>query len=582
MNLKRDHFLWIELRPFIPAFSGLMFFSGIIALLFLVPSLYMHQIFERVMQSRNLSTLTALAAIVVFLTIIWTALDLIRIKTLQRVAYAFDERVSERVFDSLNRQTDTLSAAARATLLQDLNTIRDFLGGTLIASLMDLAFVPLVILAGFLFHPYLGLLMLALVLLIGFLAVMSQIRSRDDMRRSIEASANAAEFGRAVMRSAEAVRPLGMLPDLVERWRRVQRDAIGWQYGATRQADPFNRILVFIRHLQGPIVVTVGALLFLAELAGPGAMFAAMILAGRAVAPVSAIANSWRTLWGVALSGDRLDAILREAAKKQDRVELPVPAGPLVVSRVSAAPRNRDAMTLTDVSFSLAPGQILAVVGASGAGKSTLARVLVGAWPVRRGSITLDGHELSHWDQDKLGRHIGYVAQDVEMLPGTIGENIARFQPRTPETVRQLIDAVRTAGVQDIIAKLPDGFNTRMGPDGIALSSGQCQRIALARAIYGEPRLLVLDEPNSNLDAAGEQMLVATLTKLKNTGSIIVLITHRMNMLAYCDQVLVMNNGTVQAFGPREQVMNRLSPSRPKELTDARGGVAGSVSSAAE
>lgn len=582
MKFQRDHFLWIELRPFKPAFAGLMFFSAIITLMYLVPSLYMHQIFERVLQSRNSSTLAALAMIVLFLTIVWTTLEAIRAKTLQRVAFAFDEKISERVFDALNRQTDNFSAAQRGAVLHDLNIIRDFLGGSLIIHVMDFIFVPIILIAGFLFHPVFGLVLLLLVLTVGGLAFMSQLRSRDDIRRSMEASSSAAEFGRAVMRNAETIRPLGMLPEMVARWRGQQREAIGWQYGAGRNAEPFIHSLALVRHLQMPIMVTVGAALFIAEIVGPGAIFASMILTARVIGPVSAIANSWRGLWSLVLSGDRLDTMLREASLKTPKVALPTPAGPLVVSRVSAAPRNRDALTISDISFTVEPGQIVGVVGASGAGKSTLAKVLVGAWPAKRGSITLDGHELAHWDQDQLGQHIGYVSQDIELLPGTIAENVSRFEPRTNDSIRKLIDAIRAASVQDIIARLPDGLNTRMGPDGIALSTGQRQRIALARAIYGEPRLLVLDEPNSNLDAAGEQQLVATINKLRNTGTITILITHRMNMLAYCDSVLVMNNGTVQAFGPRDQIVNRLTTFRPKEIADSRPASGGGSIAAAE
>jgi PrtD family type I secretion system ABC transporter len=570
MKFRSDHHLLLELRAFSPAFGALLFFTAMITVLNFVPVIFMYQIFERVMHSRNISSLTSLFIIVIFLTGIWVALEATRSKTLQRIAFALDERISPRVFDALNRQTDTLTPSARGVILQDLNVVRDFLSSDLLIRLMDFLFVPLILIGAFLFHPVIGTCLLLLTLVVAGLALMSQLSTREDIRRSADASANANEFGRAVLGSTEAVRPQGMLPALVQLWRSRQREAIGWQYAATQRANIYSIILRMLRHLYAPIMLTCGTLLYIYELVGGGAIFAGSLLVIRAVGPVDIIANSWRVFWNATLAANRIDLLLREHAKIGEKVPLPTPNGPLVVSRVAAAPRNRDAMTLSDVSFTAHPGQIIAVVGASGAGKSTLARVLVNAWPIRRGSIMLDGHELAHWDQDQLGRHIGYVEQDVALLPGTVAQNISRFETPGPEVTRRLIDAIRLAAVQDIIGKLPNGLNTQLGPGGHILSSGQRQRIALARAVYGEPRLVVLDEPNSNLDSAGEQQLAATLTKLRDSGAIVILVTHRMNMLAYCDKVLVINAGTVQAFGGRDQVLDRLSTYRPKELTDNR------------
>ncbi|PPD16083.1 MAG: type I secretion system permease/ATPase [Methylobacterium sp.] len=582
MKFRPDHHLWVELREFTPALFGLLVFSFVIAMMHLLPSLYMLQMFDRVMQSRNISTLIALAMIVVFLTIIWTGIEYVRIKTMQRIAIAVDEKLSAKVFNAVNRQAGA-SLQSRNLALQDLNTIRDFLGGNLILNFMDFLFVPVIVVAAFMFHPWLGVTLLFLTVLVAGLAIGSQIMARDDMMRSSESAANAANFGQAVMNTAETTRTLGMLPALTLRWRARQQRAIGWFYGASSRSELFVNLLRFLRHMYLPIMVTCGVLLYLDEKLGPGVIFAAVTLVGRAVAPVDIIANSWRGFWNVRQAADRLDLVLKEAAKFTDRIPLPQPNGPLVVSRVGAAPRNSGTMILTDVSFSVDPGRVVAVVGASGAGKSTLARVLVGAWAIQRGSILLDGNEISHWDQDLLGQHIGYVPQDVDLLPGTLAENIARFEPSSRETSEKLIDAVRMTGIQDIVSRLPDGLNTRLGPDGHVLSSGQRQRIALARAVYGDPRLVVLDEPNSNLDATGEQQLAATISKLRNNGAIVILVTHRMNMLAYCDQVLVLNAGTVQAFGARDQVMDRIASVRPKELTDDRnrpGKPGGSIAAA--
>jgi ABC-type protease/lipase transport system fused ATPase/permease subunit len=306
-------------------------------------------------------------------------------------------------------------------------------------------------------------------------------------------------------------------------------------------------------------------LLYLNELVGAGVIFAASVLTSRAIYPVDNIASNWRQFWNFSVSAGRVELILQEAAKKTRKVSLAMPDGPLIVSHVMAGPRNRERPILHDISFALERGQTLGVVGASGAGKSSLARVLVGAWAIQKGSLSLGGNEIAHWDQDQLGRHIGYVPQDVELLPGTVAENIARFDAESDARDAAVLEATRLAGLQEIVQSLPDGLNTRLGPDGHTLSGGQRQRIALARALYGNPRLLVLDEPNSNLDAVGEESLGRTIVAMRESGTIVVIITHRTNILAYCDNVLVMNAGTVHAFGMRERILERLTHLAPRK-----------------
>jgi PrtD family type I secretion system ABC transporter len=574
---RQDHPLWDEAREFLPATGSLLFFSFVITLMYLVPSLYMYQIFERVMHSRSASTLIALATIMAFLCVVWTVLEQVRARTLQQIGNALSVKVSHRVFDALNRETDRFPAASRGLILQDLAVLRDFVAGTLIIQAMDCLWVPLVIIAAALYHPILGAALLGMTIIVTILALLTQRVARDDALRSLAVLGQANEFGRAVMRSAEGTRVIGMMPALVARWCEQQNEGLGWQQSATDRTAIYTAVLRLFRHMYVPISLTIGVVLFLNEQVGAGVIFASIVIVGRAIQPVDALANNWRAFWNVSLSAQRLDRMLRESAKRTRRVSLPAPDGPLAVSRIAAAPAGREALTITDVSFTVNPGSAVGIVGASGAGKSSLARVLVGAWPLRRGSITLDGQELSHWDQDELGRHIGYVPQDVDLLPGTVAENIARFDPPGPETDARVIEAVRLANVQDIVGRLPEGLNTRLGPDGHVLSGGQRQRIALARAVYGDPRLVVLDEPNSNLDAAGEQNLAAAIAALRERRVIVVLITHRMNMLTYCDHVLVMNSGTVLAFGARDQILDRLAGSQTmRKLTDQNAAPAAS------
>ncbi|WP_342362786.1 type I secretion system permease/ATPase [Terrarubrum flagellatum] len=569
MILKNDSILWQEVRRFSPAIGSLALFSFILALMYLVPSIYMHQLFERVFQSRSQETLFFLAGIVLFLCAIWTALEIIRIRTLQRMSFALDERISKRVFEALNRQTDSLPAASRNAVMQDLQTIREFFSGTMLTQGLDFIWVPVILAATYLYHPLLGLTLTVLTMIVVVLALTDQMLVRDDTKRALLSGARAAEFGRAVISSAEPARVMGMLPALAEVWRSGQRNSLGWQAQAVRRGGLVTDLIKFSRHVYSPIMLTVGTLLYLNEAVGAGVIFAASILTSRAIYPVDNMASNWRQFWNFRMAASRVEVLLQESEKRISKVNLPTPDGPLVVSRMFAAPRNRDQPVLNDISFSLSPGEALGVVGASGAGKSSLARVLVGAWPVQKGSVGIDGNDLAHWDQDQLGRHIGYVPQDVELLPGTVADNIARFDAASEERDAALLEATRAAGVQDIIQRLPDGLNTKLGPDGHTLSGGQRQRIALARAVYGNPKLLVLDEPNSNLDAIGEESLGRTISALRERGTMIVIVTHRTNILACCDRVLVMNAGTVHAFGRREQILERLSSLTPQKQLPA-------------
>lgn len=565
MARKFNNILWGEIRRFFPALGSLIFFSFILALMYLVPSLYMYQLFERVFQSRSQETLLSLSAIVLFLCIVWTIIEVVRTRTLRRMSVALDERISGRVFEALNRQTDTLPATSRNVVLQDLQIVRDFFASSMVTQALDFIWVPVILAATYLYHPILGLTLTLLAIVVITLALLNQVLVRDDTKRSITSSSRAAEFGRAVMASAEPARVMGMLPALVASWDERHRLALGWHSAAQRRSGLVTGVISFLRHVYVPIMLTVGTLLYLNEVVGAGVIFAASVLTSRAIYPIDNMATNWRQFWNFYVSAGRVELLLQEAQKRIRKVTLPMPEGPLVVSHVVAAPRNRDMAILHDISFSLEPGQSLGVVGASGAGKSSLARVLVGAWSIQKGLVSLDGNDISHWDQDQLGRYVGYVPQDVELLPGTVADNIARFEAESDARDKAVLDATRLARLQDIVQRLPDGLNTKLGPDGHTLSGGQRQRIALARAIYGNPRLLVLDEPNSNLDAIGEESLGRTIGAMREGGTIVVIITHRTNILAYCDHVLVLNAGTVHAFGQREQILERLSYLSPRK-----------------
>jgi PrtD family type I secretion system ABC transporter len=550
---------------------GLLLFSFCISMLSIVPTIYMLQLFERVMQSRSEATLLYLSLIAALLLVIWTMLEAIRVRVLQRLAVAVDRKIGPPLFARLNRQTDALPDAARQMVLRDGQVLRDFISSPLVVQALDFLFAPIFVLVAFLFHWILGAALLAIMIVIAGLTILHQRLIGADTLRAQKAQGDAQQFGRAVMQSAEPIRVMGMLPVMTRRWRDLQDDVQGWQEEANRRAAMTAGALRFLRHAYPVMMMGVGVLLFLEQFVGAGAIFAAQLLATRAVHPVDAVLSNARSYWQVRQAVERLDTVLGGVAARPARTPLPRPDGALVVSRVTLTPPHREAVVLSDVSFTIQPGRILGVVGPSGAGKSSLARLLVGAWRPRRGQVVLGGNDLAHHDQDRLGAAIGYVPQDVLMLPGTARDNIARFDSgdgARDGADERLHRAIRLAGVGDLIQSLPDGLSTDLGPDGHALSGGQRQRLALARAVYGDPHLIVLDEPNANLDAVGEESLAATLSALRDQGAIVVVITHRMNMLAWCDDVLVLNAGTVHAFGRRDQVLSRLPGYRaPQRLT---------------
>lgn len=568
-NAKNNHLLH-EAREFLPARRALLVVSGIIAILSLTPTLFMLQLYERVISSRNFYTLVALFCIAVFLVVLWSILEDIRSSILRRVGLALDEKISVRVLDTLNRHPDTLSPQQSPLIYQDLSNVREFFSSPLFSSILDLIYVPLILLVAFLMHVWLGVTLVVLTFISVALTLYSQRVTKEDIGRATLESNRAVEFGRTISANAESVRVMGMLGRLIARWRSMSLGGLGWAQQAQDSAHPYTLTMRTLRHLYPMLMQTVAVLLVLSQSANPGLVFACGLLTYRIIGPVDAVANGWRTIWNMGLSVERINTVLKKAATKIARVELPRPNGTLIVNRVTVIPPGRDAPTLQDVSFVASPGTAVGVVGPSGAGKSTLARALTGAWPLARGAVILDGHDISHWDQENLGQYIGYVPQDIDLLTGTLAENIARFQTVSAENGSMLIEAIRVSAIMDIISRLPDGLSTSMGQGGRVLSGGQRQRIALARAIYGDPRLVVLDEPNSNIDAAGEAQLGAAIEALKEKGAIVVLITHRMNMLSYCDKVLVLNGGAVHAFGERDSVLDRISANQPAQITDRR------------
>ncbi len=560
------------LREFTPVYVTMFGFSLFGPIMYLVSPLFTQQIMDRVALSRNEATLWVLTIIAMVIMVMYAALDYLRSRTLQRVGVAIDAKLTAVVFDAVNRQRNTSAAGASAQPLNDINSVRDFLSGPIIGATFDAFWSPIFIAVMFLAHPVLGILSILMVLFSVFLTVLNQFLVSDSSRSSAQCAMQANEFGGAIFRNTEPVVALGMLPRVRQVWYRMHHAALGWQSVANNRSHVIQAINRCLRNSQPIIIYAVGAYLFLRNEVSLATLMVAMIVMMRGLGPIDQVISSWRSFTNFRSAIDRLDIVLQRAGEKARNVTLPRPTGALDVSRIIGAAPDSDKIVINDVSFNVPAGRVLGVIGPSGAGKSCLARFLVGRWHPRRGSISIGDHEMSHWNEDDLGQHMGYMPQDIELLPGTIADNISRFDPSVTTDSDKLIAAAGLAGVNDLIKELPKGFNTLVGGAvGHVLSGGQRQRIALARAVYGNPHLVILDEPSSSLDAAGEQALGLALDRMRQNGSVVVVITHKLSLLSYCDDVLVLNAGTVQAFGPRGQVVDRLSKLRAPALTVVEG-----------
>lgn len=564
-----------ELRQFAPVYSTLFGFSLFGPLLYMVAPLYIQQIFDRVALSRSETTLWVLTAIALVIMVMYAALDYLRARTLQRVGVAIDQRLTAVVFDALNRQRVNSAGATSAQPLADINSVRDFVSGPMVGAAFDAFWSPIFIVAMFLIHPALGVMSLVLILATVGLTLLNQFLVSDSSRNSAECASRANDLGGAILRNTETVVALGMLPRMKQGWYRLHLAALGWQTVATNRSHVVQAVNRLLGNSQQILVYALGAYLFLRNELGLGSLMAAMIIMARGLGPISQVIASWRTFAQFSTAVERLDRVLVRGAETTAAITLPRPTGGLDVSRIVGTAPDGEKVIINDVSFAVPARRVLAVIGPSGAGKSCLARFLVGRWRPRRGNITLGDHEMAHWNEDDLGQYLGYMPQDIEMLPGTVADNISRFDPHVATDSAKLTAAASLAGINDLIRELPEGFNTWIGQGGHILSGGQRQRLALARAVYGMPHLVILDEPSSSLDASGEQSLGQALERLKQAGSAVVVITHKLSLLTYCDDVLILNAGTVQALGPRAQIVDRLAKLRPPgtpTLTVVEGG----------
>jgi PrtD family type I secretion system ABC transporter len=548
-------------------FLAAAFFSLVINVLMLAPALFMLQVFDRVVSSRSTETLVMLFLLTLFALLCMAYLDAIRARLLARAAIRLEKLLGPRVLASMLRQ----SAHANRTLslhgLRDVNALRSFLTGPGIIAIFDAPWVPLFIAIIFLFHPLLGAVALGGALLLLALTVLNEKLSR----RSLEAmQTDARAAGRFVDQSlgnAEVVGALGMVGNVTQDWREKSDKVLQSQYEANQIGSFLASTTRFLRQMLQVVMLAAGAWLTIEQHATTGVMIAATIILGRALAPVEALIAGWKSLVEARGAYDRLAKVLASESGAPDPMTLPPPKGALAVDNLVFGFRGQDLPIIRRVSFELAPGTSLAIVGPSAAGKSTLARLLVGVWHPTSGAVRLDGADIRSWPRERLGPYIGYLPQNVEIFGGTVSQNIARMGEVDSEEV---IKAATRANAHEMILALPQGYDTPVGEGGTLLSAGQRQRLALARALYGNPALVVLDEPNSNLDTAGEAALADAMRQLKAAGATLVVITHRLPLLSVVDKVMVLMHGAVEKFGTLADVLPRSSQA---PVADAAHGV---------
>ncbi len=539
------------LRPYL-LFAGL--FSLALNLLLLAPSLYMLQVFDRVLTSRSGETLAVLSLAVLIALLTMAALDVTRAYVLAAVGAALDRMLGPKVLEGLLGEAARLGSRDHAHALRDVHCLRSFFSGAGILALFDAPWLPIFLLIITLFHPLMGALALFGALTMLTLAFFNERLTHAPLERAQTEGRKAARFIDLSLRNAEVVNALGMLPAVTRRWSELNERALVEQAGATRAGAALSGMTKFTRQGIQSAMLALGAYIVLDQQVTAGVMIAATILLGRALAPVEQLVAGWRALVEARAAWRRLD-VLFSAPTAEVRTALPVPEGKLAAEAVVFGVRGATKPIIRGASFSLDAGEALGIVGPSASGKSTLARLLVGIHRASAGTVRLDGADVSAWPRESLGRHIGYMPQDVELFPGTVTQNIARLDaPDSAEVIR----AAQRAHVHDMILRLPRGYDTELGEAAGALSPGQRQRIALARALYGDPRLVVLDEPNASLDHDGELALAATLRGLREEGVTLIVIAHRPSLLDSVDKVLVMRDGAVEAFGSRSEILQRV------------------------
>jgi PrtD family type I secretion system ABC transporter len=574
-SLDGDDVVAIQLRASGRRLAGVAVFSGVVNLLTLSGSLYMLQVYDRVIPSHDIATLFGLSAIVVFAYLLQGYFDALRSRMLARIGALFDIELQPRIhFALVTLPLRGTKAILAQQPLRDLDQIRVFLSGAGPTAFLDMPWIPLFLIALFLFHPLIGFTATVGQLAIVMMALLTEFQSRGAAKVSMDGSAQRQVLADALRQNADVIRALGMTGRLAGRWSDTNEHFIRHN---TQLADVHANLSAAAKVLRFSLqsaVLGVGAYLVVAEQASGGIMIASSIMMGRALAPVEVALANWKQLVAAREGIKRLRAILKvTGAPAAPAVVLQRPRRSITVEDLAVIVPGTEKTVVSGVSFGMRSGSGLALLGASAAGKSSLAKALVGIWPAAGGKVRLDGAAIEGWHPDELGRHIGYLPQDVALFDGTVATNIARFDDAASS--ESIIEAAQVAGAHDMILRLPNGYDTRIGERGASLSAGQRQRLGLARAVFGHPFLVVLDEPNANLDADGENALARAIETLRQRENIVVVVSHRPSVLAALNMTMVMAEGRSIAFGPRDEVYARMARSavRPHDAREQKNAI---------
>ena len=552
----------LALVSFKSTFFTIGAFSAISNLLMLVPSIYMLQVYDRVLASRNEITLLMLTVMMLGAYLLMSALELIRTFVLVRVGAQFDMRLNKRVYSAAFEQNLKKAGGNAGQALADLTNVRQFLTGNALFAFFDAPWFPVYLIVIFFFEPALGLFALGGTAILVVLAYINEKVTKQPLAEANAMAIASTTLATNNLRNAEVIESMGMLPNLLTRWYKLHGKFLHLQAEASEKAGLVGAVTKFVQVSLQSLVLGYGALLAIEGKITPGMMIAASILVGRALAPVQQVIGVWKSYSTTRSAYERLVALLAANPERSAGMELPKPLGAITIEGVSAAPPGSQVAVIKGLNIGIAPGDVVGVIGPSGSGKSTLARLLVGVWPAFSGKVRLDGADIFTWNKGELGPHIGYLPQDIELFAGSVSDNIARFGDIDPDKV---VEAARRAGVHDLILHLPQGYDTMLGDGGAGLSGGQRQRLGLARAMYGDPSVIVLDEPNSNLDDVGELALVQAVSDLRQRGKTIVLITHRTSAIGVTNKLLLLRDGVAEMFGPTQQVLAALAEANQKQ-----------------
>jgi ATP-binding cassette subfamily C protein EexD len=562
MSRLPENNLQAALRVCKSSFISVGFFSLFVNALMLVPTFFMIQISGRVVPSSSVSTLVMLTLILTVLMLTLGSLEWVRSRIMVRISNRLDALLSHDVYRaSFRRALDSGGMDASAQSLNDLTSLRQFLTGNGLFAFFDAPWLPVYTAVMFMFHPLYGWVTVGCAIVLICLAVLNQRFTGAALAEANKENVAASLHTTKTLRNAEVIESMGMLRTLMSRWAQRQRKVLRLQSYASDKSGIITSVSKTFRQWTQSMMLALGAYLVITHEITPGLLMAGSLLLGRALSPIDQMIGSWKGFVGARVQYNRLNETLEKLSAEPERMKLPAPQGHIQVENLIVTPPGAKTPVIRNISFVAPAGTVVGIVGPSAAGKSTLVRALLGIWPSQHGVVRLDGADISTWDKHDLGPHVGYLPQDIELFEGSISENIARFEDIDAE---KTVHAAKVAGVHEMILMLPDGYDTVIGSDGVNLSGGQRQRIGLARALYGSPRLIVLDEPNSNLDDVGERALGVALQKVKETGATVFIVSHRPNILARLDRVMVLNAGTISLYGAREQVIAELAAQQAK------------------